>query len=321
MTCVLALCGLSCGITMRMPDQSYEGQRPELTGEQIAAAERLRKSVNHLAVTIGERNTRQPQALAASADYIEQRWQALGLEPKRLGYAIGNESYDNLEVIIPGSTKATELVVIGAHYDSAVGTPGANDNGSGVAMLLELSRRLATYKPARSLHLVAFVNEEPPYFRTNKMGSRVYADQLANKEKNVVAMLSLETIGYYTDADDSQHYPFPFSLFYPSRGNFVAFVANSESVNLARDSVAHFRQSVDFPSEGAAAPSSIEGIDWSDQQGFWLNGYPALMVTDTAPNRYPHYHEPSDTPAQLDFEAMALVTDGVEAVVKHLLDR
>ena len=306
---------------MQMPSESYDGPRPKLTPEQTAAAERLRETVKHLAGTIGERNTKKPKALAASADYVEREWRAVGLETTRLGYTADGVRCDNLEVIIPGATKAKELVVIGAHYDSAPGTPGANDNASGVAMLLELSKRLAKYKPARTLHLVAFVNEEPPYFRTTQMGSRIYANQLAEKKKIVVAMFSLETIGHYTDVDDTQHYPFPFSLFYPSRGNFVTFVANSESVDLVRDTVAHFRKSVKFPSEGAAAPSSIEGIDWSDQQGFWLNGYPALMVTDTAPNRYPHYHKPTDTPEKLDYEAMALVTDGVEATVKYLLDR
>jgi hypothetical protein len=281
----------------------------------------MRRTVEHLATTIGERNTRHPAQLAAAADYIEAQLSQARLEVVRQGYRVDRVTCDNLEAVIQGADHADEQVVVGAHYDTALGTPGANDNGSGVAMLLELATQLQGFEPRRSLRLVAFVNEEPPYFRTSQMGSRVYARRLKARNENVVAMLSLETVGYYTSEADTQHYPFPFSMFYPSTGNFVAFVGNAKSAALVQDVVGHFRAHGRIPSEGVAAPETYEGIDWSDQQGFWLMGYPGLMVTDTAPNRYRHYHASGDTPEHLDYHAMALVSEGMIAVTRYLLDR
>ena len=151
------------------------------------------------------------------------------------------------------------------------------------------------------------------------MGSLVYALACRQRRENVVAMISLETIGYFDDAKGSQSYPPPFSLFYPSTGNFIAFVGNYSSRRLVRRSVASFRRHTEFPSEGAALPSFIPGVGWSDQWAFWQAGYPALMVTDTAPFRYPDYHRPSDTPDKIDHERMARVVDGLEAVVRELV--
>jgi Zn-dependent M28 family amino/carboxypeptidase len=276
--------------------------------------------VRHLAETIGERNTRQPEALRAASDYIEAALVEHGFEVKRHTYTADGVACDNLEVVIEGTDWPDEIVVVGAHYDSAPGTPGANDNASGTAGLLALARRFAGKPAKRSLRLVAFVNEEPPYFRTPLMGSRIYARGLKDAGANVVAMMSLETIGYYSDEPDSQAYPFPMNLFYPSTGNFVAFIANDASVGLLEYVVERFRERARFPSEGAGAPESVPGVDWSDQQGFWAVGYPGLMVTDTAPNRYPHYHDPEDTPDQIDYEATALVVDGLAGVVRDLVD-
>jgi len=166
--------------------------------------------------------------------------------------------------------------------------------------------------------IVAFVNEEPPYFQTEQMGSWVYARRCHERNEKITAMLSLETIGYYSDSPDSQKYPPPFNLLYPSTGNFIGFVGNTSSAALVRQVVGAFRQYEQFPSEGGAPPEAIPGVGFSDQWSFWQEGYPALMVTDTAMFRYPHYHQAEDTPDKIDFERMARVVRGLEKVIAVL---
>lgn len=168
-----------------------------------------------------------------------------------------------------GSTVPSEIVIVGAHYDSVAGCPGADDNASGVAALLVPARELATANPLRTLRFVAFANEEPPYFQTAEMGSRVFARNCRARGENVVAMMSLETIGYYSDEDGSQKYPAPFGAFYPSRGNFIAFVGNLASRALVHRAVGAFRRRASFPSEGGALPGFVPGVGWSDHWSFW----------------------------------------------------
>ena len=183
-----------------------------------------------------------------------------------------------------------------------------------------LARAFAGRTPTRTLRLVFFVNEEPPHFQTEHMGSWVYAKQCRKRNENVVAMLSLETIGYYSDDKGTQKYPRPLSLFYPSRGNFIAFVGNVSSRRLVRQVVGSFRRHARFPSEGGAIPGFVPGVGWSDHWSFWQEGYEAVMVTDTAPFRYPHYHLPSDGPDKLDYERTALLVSGLERVVEDLVN-
>lgn len=184
--------------------------------------------------------------------------------------------------------------------------------------LLELARLLADESLAATVRFVAFVNEEPPYCFTPEMGSRVYAKQATRQDDNIVAMYSLETMGYYTSTPNSQRYPFPFNLFYPDRGNFIGFVGNLSSRKLVRRSVELFRRHTQFPSHGAAAPGWIPGISWSDHSSFWKYGYPALMITDTAPFRYPYYHTPQDTVDKVDYVRLARVVHGVAQMVREL---
>ena len=184
-----------------------------------------------------------------------------------------------------------------------------------MAALLALARRFAKCKPDRTLRFVAFVNEEPPYFQTAKMGSGVYARRCGQRREKIVAMLSLETIGYYSDARGSQKYPPPLGLLYPSTGNFIAFVGNVKSRDLVRRMVGTFRQHEKFPSEGAALPAATPGVGFSDQWSFWQEGYPAAMVTDTAMFRYPYYHEAEDTIDKVDFDRTARVVRGLEKVI------
>ena len=215
-------------------------------------------------------------------------------------------------------TAASEIIIVGAHYDSVPDCPAANDNGTGVAALLEIARLLAGQRYARSVRLVAFANEEPPFFYTEAMGSAVYAARARRRGERIEAMLALETLGWYTDQPGSQRYPFPFSLFYPDRGNFVGFVGNLPARGLVRRALAAFRASTPFPSEGVAAPGGMEGVHWSDHWSFWQAGYPAIMITDTALFRYPHYHAATDTPERLDYPSLARVTLGLAEVVAAL---
>lgn len=185
--------------------------------------------------------------------------------------------------------------------------------------MLALARRFARLTADRTLRFVAFVNEEMPYAFTEKMGSRVYARRCRERGENVVAMFSLETIGYYSDTSGSQKYPAPFGLLYPSTGNFIGFIGNTRSGNLVRQVVATFRQNEKFPSEGAAVPEFVAGVGLSDHSSFWQEGYPAVMVTDTAMFRYPHYHESEDTIDKVDFDRLARVVRGLEKVIEVLV--
>ena len=224
----------------------------------------------------------------------------------------------NVELEIVGSAKRDEVVVIGAHYDAVDGSPGADDNASGVAALLAIARRIRDAKPARTIRLVAFINEEPPFFKTPQMGSYQYAKRAHDRGEKIVAMLSLESIGYYDPRPNSQQYPPPLSAIYPSTGDFIAFAGNLKSRALIKRCVASFRRHTDFPVESAALPEIIQEIGWSDQWSFWQFGYPAFMVTDTALFRNPHYHSGSDTPETLDYVRMARVTEGLVGVTLDL---
>ncbi len=227
----------------------------------------------------------------------------------------------NLVVEITGVSEPGEIVVVGAHYDSVnnngVASPGANDNASGTAAVVELARMLAGTKPARTIRLVLFVNEEPPYFWTDKMGSLVNARAAKQRGDNIVGMMSIETIGYYRDEKGTQGYPPLVGLAYPSTGNFIALVgpASNGGVEWVERCVGAFRAASDVPAEGAALPSLVPRINSSDHWSFWKQGWPALMITDTAPYRYPYYHKPEDTPEKLDYERMGRVVEGVREVI------
>ena len=278
----------------------------------------LRAHVQTLAGDIGERNVMNPQALRAAADYLRRQWQSQGYEVIAHEYTIERERWANLEVSRQGRKTPNEIVVIGAHYDSVFGSPGANDNGSGVAALLELARLFAVRDTECTVRFVAFVNEEPPLFRTGDMGSRQYARAARAQNEDIRAMLSLETIGHYNDAPGSQHYPPLFSPFFPDRGNFIGMVSNIGSRALLRQAVSAFRAASDFPLEYVSTFGWVPGVDWSDHGSFWSEGYPAIMATDTALYRYPYYHSAQDTPDKVDYARLARVTAALAAVVEAL---
>lgn len=279
-----------------MPGKSYAGPLPPLSGEDRALSLRLRLHVAALAAS--ERNA----DLETPARYIEHALKDFSTQEFRSG----GRKVRNIET---GSGD----IVVGAHYDTVPGSPGADDNASGVAVLIELARLVPS-----GVRFVAFANEEAPYFLGPEMGSFVYARERGAK---VRAMFSLEMLGYYSDTPGSQAYPAPLGLFYPDRADFIAFVADLGARNLLRKAIGVFREKARFPSEGVAAPSFIPGIAWSDHWSFRKHGYPAIMITDTAFYRYPHYHRASDTPDKLDYERMARVTLGLAEMLNELANQ
>lgn len=273
-----------------------------------------------LASKIGERNVFNPGALQAAADYITGEWNIQGYQVLAQVYEVQGVKCSNLEITRTGTTWPDEIILIGAHYDSVLGSPGADDNASGVAALLEISRLFAGIEPARSLRFVAFTNEEPPFFFWKKMGSLVYAKKVRARGDNIRLMLSLEMLGCYRDEPGSQHYPPFFRYFYPAQGDFIACVSNFRSRTLMNRFVSAFRARSDFPIEQVASFFWIPGVAWSDHFSFWRQGYPAFMVTDTAFFRYPYYHTPDDTAEKVDYLRMAHVVNGAFSGLRYLLD-
>lgn len=304
---------------LSMPGKSHRGPLPRLTERQTALRDALERDVRTLSQKIGERNIYAYDGLNAAADFVERSLSSTGYSVERQAYDVAGRMCYNIEAELTGTDKADEIVIVGAHYDSLLGTCGANDNATGVAAVLALARACANLKPLRTLRLLAFTNEEPPFFQTRQMGSFVYAKRCRERGENIVAMLSPETIGHYSTEKGSQKYPFPVGLFYPSAGDFIGFVGNRRSADLVRKVVGSFRRHAQFPSEGGALPEIIPGVGYSDQWSFWKHGYPALMITDTAPFRYPYYHTTEDTLDKINLDGLTRVVDGLEKVVTDLV--
>ncbi|MBD2296317.1 M28 family peptidase [Anabaena sphaerica FACHB-251] len=301
-----------------MPKQSYQGQLPPLQPQEIVLEKLLKQDLQKLSVEIGIRNYSQYQKLNNAKDFLITSLHQAGYKVNQQEYKIDNKSYYNIEVEHKGLKKPDEIIIVGGHYDSAFTSPGANDNGTGAVATLELAKIFANKKTNRTIRFVEFTNEEPPFFWTENMGSLVYAKQLHQHNENVLAMLSLETIGYFSDQPGSQQYPFPLDLLYPNQGNFISFIGNINSGDLVKKAVGSFRRHVQFPSQGTALPGWIPGVGWSDQWSFWEQGYPGIMVTDTAPYRYQYYHTDEDTIDKIDFEKLTRVVNGLVNVISDL---
>jgi len=307
-----------------MPGRSHTGPLPPLSAAERTLAEELAADVRRLAVTIGERNATPFAAagLRAAEEFLRTALEAAGYEPVRQAWQVKGITVANLVAEVPGAGKADEILVVGGHYDSVAGCPGADDNASGTAATLALARGLARARPARTLRFVFFTNEEPPWFQTDDMGSLRYARLCRERRERIVGMLSLETIGYFSDAPGSQKFDAfpPLRLLYPDTGDFIAFVSDVRSGGFTSRVVESFRRTTRFPAHGLALPDAIEGIGWSDHWSFGQAGYPAAMVTDTAVFRYPHYHAAEDTPDKLDFDRMARVVAGLRRVIGELAE-
>lgn len=309
---ILALCILALFSIAIMAAASA----PQALHQRLAQHVRQVASVEH--------NTSTPKALENAAGYIEATLAAMGYEVRRQQYTHEGQQVRNLEVSLINTSKGkppARIFIIGAHYDSARGAPGANDNGSGTAAVLELARMLKGIRLSQGTELkfVFFVNEEPPYFGGEGMGSWQHAKDLRARGQPVAAALILETIGYYSQAVGSQRYPPGLEKQYPNKGNFIAFVGTLESSELIRKTLAAFKATSPFPAEGLAAPSYVEGVTWSDHASYNRHGYPALMITDTAFLRYPYYHTAQDTPDKLDYDSMARVIDGLARVIEGMV--
>jgi len=303
-----------------MPGKPHRGALPPLTDAEAALAQSLERHIATIAAR--EHNVVHYDELEKVARYIEATLASFGYAVGRQEFLVNGKLVRNIDVAIEpaGRSADPDVIVVGAHYDSVSGSPGANDNASGAAAVIELARLLRDLDTVggKRIRLALFVNEEPPYFRTEAMGSLRYARALAQRNERVVAMYSLETIGFYSSDPGSQVYPAPFGLMFPDRGDFVAFVGMMGSRALVRETMRSFRTHTSFPTIGGVAPDFIPGIGWSDHWAFAEQGFQAVMITDTAPFRYPHYHQPSDTPDKVDAEKVARVVKGIERVIRDL---
>jgi len=325
--CVLVGVALSAAAALRyalvFPLQPHQLPTSPLTTSEEKLAERLRSDVEAIASV--PHNVAHYEELENSAATIEAHLGALGYAVQRQFYTLScGTRVRNIHVVLaPSEPQGVRLptYVIGAHYDSPDDSPGANDNGTGVAALLKIARMLQSHQPkAHRLRLVFFVNEEAPYCKTPQMGSWQFASWLKDSGEEVRGMMALETLGYFSNEPGTQAFPFPFNYVYENRGNFVAFVGLPRARALTRRAVRSFRRHTGFPTIGGIAPGFIPGIDLSDHWSFNEFGFPALMVTDTAPFRNPYYHKPFDRPDTVDYAQLARITSGLAAMIKELAD-
>jgi hypothetical protein len=298
---------------------------PPHTGEddeRHRLAARLETHVDRLAGLIGPRHLEKPVALEAAATYIEREFQNLGDTVTRQWYDVGNRPTCNIVVERRGTHEPQQIVLLGAHYDTVPTTPGADDNASAVAVLVEVARLLQRTSFRRTVRFVAFTCEEPPHFHMETMGSQIHARSCRNRGDSIVGMLCLEMVGYFSDAANSQIVPptIPKSIrwLYPRRGNFLAAVGNLRSWRLAWAFHRGFKRATRLPLRTVVLPETMHQIRLSDNSSFWDQGYPALMLTDTSFLRNPHYHQSSDTPETLDYRRMADVTLGIAGAVRRL---
>ncbi len=286
-------------------------------GDLTDVKDRLYQHVHVLSEEIGERHHEMPESLARTVAYITQELKDAGLDPEIQSF--GDRPYYNVIAEIAGGDKKSEIIILGAHYDTVWLSPGADDNASGVAALLEIARNFSDSHPARTIRFVAFANEEYPFSESDSMGSRVYVRSVSDKNENIIGMFSLEMLGYYSNQSGSQKYPLPLKWFYPDTASFIAFVANISSRPLLVRAIRHFRRNSDFPTEGLAAPELfIPDIRRSDHASFWDMGYSAVMITDTASFRNMNYHTVGDVARTLDYERMAAVVNGLTLMLKDL---
>jgi len=279
-------------------------------------AKQLQNHVWVLSEDIGERHYELPESIEKTVNYIKREFRNTGFNPEL--QVFGNQAFCNVITEITGTNKKNEIIIIGAHYDSVWLSPGADDNASGVAGLLEIARILASNNYLRTIRFVAFANEEHPFSGTENMGSRVYAQSLAEKNEDIVAMFSLEMLGFYSNETGSQKYPAGAGWFYPDTANFIAFISNIYSRSLLVKAINYYND-VSVPAQGLAAPEFlVPDIRRSDHASFWELGYPAVMITDTSNFRNVNYHTVGDRIETLDFDRMAGVVSGLSKMIKNL---
>jgi len=279
--------------------------------------ENLQRHVWSLAGEIGDRNLFSFDNLEKAAGYIERQFKDAGYTAEKQTYQVEGKSVSNIFAQKNGSVNADEIVIVGAHYDTVSDSPGADDNASGVAGLLELARLWNKQEGRKTVRFVAFTLEEPPFYKTEQMGSRVYARSV--KDEHISAMICLEMLGYYTNQEKSQDYPLPLmKTVYPDKGNFIAIVGNFKSRFLVNNDKNAYKTKATTPVESLATFDFVTGVDFSDHASFWEVGFPAVMITDTAFYRNPHYHTASDLPDTLDYTTFANTVWGLYHVLLAL---
>ena len=331
-----------------LPGESFSGvptqDLQQLEGELAA-------HVQVLAGEIGERSLYKPEGMRAAEKYITEQFTAFGHDPQIQQYTVeaeliqqtterlrgrygtwlhkqlpaypkvlGDAALKNIWVEITGTLKPERLLVVGAHFDTVGNSPGANDNGSGIAGLLELARALSSARPQVTVVLVALSAEELPIGGVEgESGSSVFLDELLKRNRTPFAMVSLETMGFYSDEEGSQKYPAPLDRYYPSQGNFIAFVSDSSSREFVRNVGGLFRQHAEIASQGATLPARlVPDVLRSDHEAYILHGIPGLMITDTANFRFPDYHKGSDTVDKVNIENLARVVQGLIGAVTNM---
>jgi len=277
----------------------------------------LEKHVYKLSHKIGERSVFKYDKLQLAAEYISEQFKHFGYKVEFQGYEVYGKEVKNIIAVKKSKSNSNENIILGAHYDTCF-NPGADDNASGVAGLLELARYFADIDTPINIQFVAFVNEEPPFFKTEDMGSRVFVHRLKESQNNIKAAIILEMIGVYSDKPFSQNYPLFFGLFYPNKANFIGIVSNFKSAWLAKSVRSSFKKNSKFPVENVVTVEFIPGVDFSDHWSFWMENYPAIMITDTGFYRYPNYHKHSDTYEKLSYKNMAEVVDGLKEALVEL---
>jgi Zn-dependent M28 family amino/carboxypeptidase len=279
----------------------------------------LRNHVIKLSKEIGHRDifNNKRKNLDSTADYISHYFKKHGYKVEYQEYPVGGTIAKNIIAEKTGLTNPKEIIIVGAHYDSNA-NPGADDNASGIAGLLELAKRMAKKETAGTLRFVAFANEEPPFFKTKDMGSMVYAAALAKRKENIKVAIIFDMLGYYSEDPLSQKYPPLIGTFFPKKANFIAQISNSKSREIANQIDKSFSQTSPLPIETIVLPSFVPGVDYSDHYSFWINNYRAVMFTDTAFYRNKNYHKASDTHETLNYHYMAELMDGLEAALIKL---
>ncbi|WP_417910981.1 M28 family peptidase [Candidatus Electronema sp. PJ] len=286
--------------------------KPEYQVDSLLLQEHVRK----LSKDFVPRDSEHPENLLRTAEYIKNALLPSADKVALQSFTVQKQQFVN--VLAEYGPETEEMLVIGAHYDVFSNLPGADDNASGVAGLIELGKLLKKIPLRTRVELVAWPLEEPPYFASSDMGSAVHARSLKEKGKQVKLMIALEMIGYFSDEKSSQQYPARLlQLFYPSRGNFIAVVDQVLS-NQAQKVKSALNRFTDLPAYSINAPSFVPGIDFSDHRNYWAEGFPAVMVTDTAFYRNLAYHTAHDTYDKLNYEKMAKVVYGIFKYIQEI---
>ena len=276
-----------------------------------------KRHVYKLSHEIGNRGIADYENLEKAKIYICEQFESYGYKVEIESYVVDGKKVSNIIAVKEGIKCPNEIVVAGTHYDSYRG-PGADDNASGVAGILELARLFKDQATDRTIKFIAFTNEEIPYFGTIDMGSRVYAKGARSRNENIAAAITLDSIGYYSEAPRSQKYPPIFKLFYPRKANFVTLVSDFTSSALTKDVKRYFKKHSDFPITSVIAFRFFYGIDLGDHRSFWKEGYKAVQVTDTAFFRNSTYHKMTDTWDTLNYEFMSRVIEGLYFVLMEI---